>query len=268
MTTADKKTMAELRSFIQYRNGEKSVKNDLVVKEIPLTVMLNDSELATLICSPYAHKELVLGFLVGEGFLLNPEDIKDYYYREEQGVIWVETYSPTPADKLEKFLCRNFTSCCGKGRPAMYFINDLRQVKPVTGMTRFTVDQILKLVHYMEEESYTYKLTGGVHSAVLADQEHIIIRFEDIGRHNALDRIMGYSFLNRIYTADKAVILSGRISSEMVIKAARIGTPIVISKSAPTVLALDLAEQLGLTVVGFVRGQNLNIYSHIERITD
>ncbi len=266
MATADKQAIFELRSSVQYRNGEKLVKQDPVVVEIPITIMLNDDELATLICSPCAHKELVIGFLAGEGFLQNPEDIKDYYYREKQGVIWIKTHAPTPAPLLEKFLHRNFTSCCGKGRPALYFLNDLHQVNPVNGNVKFTIDQVVRLVRHLEEESHTFKLTGGVHSAALADRDHIIARFEDIGRHNALDRIMGYTFLNRIQTSDKAIVLSGRISSEMVIKSARIGTPVVISKSATTGLALDLAEQLGLTIVGFARGQNLNIYCHSERI--
>ena len=89
---------------------------------------------------------------------------------------------------------------------------------------------------------------------------------EDIGRHNALDRVLGHTIINGIATEDKAVLLSGRISSEMLIKAARIGTPVIVSRSAPTGLAIDLAEELNITTVGFVRGNSMNVYSHPERI--
>ena len=96
--------------------------------------------------------------------------------------------------------------------------------------------------------------------------ENMFVMYEDIGRHNAVDRVLGYAFLNRIDTSDKILLLSGRISSEILIKAARRGVPLVVSRSAPTKLALELADQFGVTVVGFARGERFSIYSHKERI--
>jgi FdhD protein len=256
----------ETRPVIKRKNGISTSEQDPVVREVPLTIMFNKEELATLVCSPVAEKELVIGFLAGEGLVNDPDDIKECYYREEQGVMWVETSVPGPG--LENFLRRNFTSCCGKGRPSLYFLNDVNRINPVVGDVQFSSGLVRELVRSLEEGSETHRLTGGVHTAALAGAGGIIARYEDIGRHNALDRIMGHVFLNRIRTADKAVILSGRIASEMLIKAARIGTPVVISRSAPTGLALDLAEQLGITVAGFVRGTGFNVYCHGERIVD
>jgi len=252
------------RPVIIYKNGIRTEKEDLIVNEIPITVMLNGEEFATLVCSPVDEKELVIGFLAGEGIIKDPDDIKDYFYRNTQGVVWVETVNPTP--QLDTFLCRNFASCCGKGRPLLYFVNDQNLVTPVEGDASISAERILGLMNEFEENSGTFKKTGGVHSAALADNDKIIVKYEDIGRHNALDRVMGYTFINRIETSDMAVLLSGRIASEMLIKAARIGTPVVISRSAPTALAIDYALQYGITIVGFAREGSFNVYCNEERI--
>lgn len=261
----ERQELFDRRTVSKYKNGIITVSDASIVSEIPLTVMLNGEEFATLVCSPVDEKELVIGFLAGEGIIKDPDEIKDYFYRDQQGVVWVETANPTP--QLETFLCRNFASCCGKGRPLLYFLNDQNLVSKVEGDASISAENILKLMMIFEDESGTFKMTGGVHSAALADNKQIIVKYEDIGRHNALDRIMGYTFINRINTGSMAVLLSGRIASEMLIKTARIGTPIVISRSAPTGLAIDYAIQYGITVVGFARGDCFNVYCNEERIT-
>lgn len=260
----EKQELFASRAIIRYKSGARINVEDPVVNEIPLTVMLNGEEFVTLVCSPVFEKELVIGFLAGEGIVSEPDDIKDYFHREEQGVVWVETLNPSR--KTDTFLCRNFASCCGKGRPSLYFVNDESLVASVEGNAQFTAESVLQLMRSFEDESETFRKTGGVHSAALADRKGILVKFEDIGRHNALDRIMGYIFLNRINSGDKAVLLSGRVSSEMLIKTVRIGTPVVISRSAPTGLAIDFAEQYGVTVAGFARDGSFNIYCNEERI--
>ncbi|MDO9508677.1 MAG: formate dehydrogenase accessory sulfurtransferase FdhD [Thermovirgaceae bacterium] len=260
-----KSRVTETRVIIRYEGGSYSRQEDSVVAEAPLTIMLNEQELATIVCSPYAQKELVIGFLAGEGLIRDLSDLKGYFHREKQEVVWVETDLPVQ-EQQENMLRRNFASCCGKGRPTLYFRNDAGQIAPLTGGVKFTPQQILNLIRQLEEDSDNFRLTGGVHSAGLAGPEGIMARYEDIGRHNALDRILGHVILKSVPTSDKAVLLSGRISSEMLIKAARIGTPVVVSRSAPTGLAIDLAEDLNITVVGFARGDRMNIYCHQERI--
>jgi len=234
-----------------------------VVRELPLTIILNDEELATLVCSPHELKTLAVGFLVSEGLLQNPDDLLEVSCREEQGVIWIRTSCPFQGDG---FLKRNFTSCCGKGRPSLHFINDYNQIQPVASDVTFTAKQVIRYSALLDENSDVFKLTGGVHEAALAHGESLVVRYDDIGRHNALDRVLGYTFLNRIDTSDKAVVLSGRVASEMLTKAARIGVPLVVSRSAPTSLSIDLAEQLGITIAGFARGNSFNVYTHPERI--
>ncbi len=167
---------------------------------------------------------------------------------------------------MENFLRRQIASCCGKGRALLYFVNDARQLSPVQSTVQFTASHLLNLINRLEDNSATFRLTGGVHSAALADNAEMLVMYEDIGRHNAVDKAMGYAFLNRISFDDKCIMLSGRISSEILIKAAHRGMPLVLSRSAPTLLAVELAEQLNITVVGFARGQRLNIYTHGERV--
>ncbi len=257
--------VTEKRMVTRIKDGSRYNMEDSVVAETPLTVMLNGDELATIVCSPYAHKELIVGFLAGEGLVQGSEDIKDFFYREKQEVVWIETSSPSP-EKRDHILKRNFASCCGKGRPTFYFRNDSSQVTPVRSDSVFLAGMVLGLSRQLEDGSATFRLTGGVHSAALGWDKGIVARYEDIGRHNALDRILGHVILNNIPTDDKAVVLSGRVSSEMLIKAARIGVPLVISRSAPTGLAIDLAESLGITIAGFARGERMNLYSHPERV--
>lgn len=252
------------RDIVLYKQGVMQSEYAMVVSEIPLTVFLNDTELATLICSPGAYKELAVGFLLSEGLLQNPSDIKEITYNEEDGLLWVETTSPVP--QTENFLRRQIASCCGKGRAALYFVNDASQLEPVQSECLFSARLIPKVIGLLEEKSATFRLTGGVHGAALADSENMFVMYEDIGRHNAVDRVLGYAFLNRIETGDKLLLLSGRVSSEILIKAARRGVPLVVSRSAPTKLALELADQFGVTVVGFARGQQFSIYSHKEKV--
>lgn len=261
----DHTEVSEIREIIRYQDGIGIKQEDSVVIETPLTIMLNGEELATVVCSPYARKELVVGFLAGEGLIGSLSDLKEYFYREKQEVVWVETGLPVQ-EKQENMLRRNFSSCCGKSRPTLYFRNDSSQLSPLEGDARFSPGEILGFIKQLDEGSQTFRLTGGVHSAGIAGAQGIIARYEDIGRHNALDRVLGYVILEGVLTPDKAVLLSGRISSEMLIKAARIGTPVVISRSAPTGLAIDIAEDLNMTVIGFARGERMNIYSHPERV--
>ncbi|MBN1426865.1 MAG: formate dehydrogenase accessory sulfurtransferase FdhD [Anaerolineae bacterium] len=256
----------EERDLVTFQDGRKSSNRQPIVTEMPLTIILNGDELATLVCSPHSFDLLAIGFLVSEGILQRHDDLKAVSCRQEQGVVWVDTIDGVvPTDG---FLQRNFTSCCGKGRPSLPFLNDYRQIQPITHTSSFTATELLDFVSLLDREAQTYRLTGGVHEAALARKGGFVTSYEDIGRHNALDRILGYTFLNDIDTSDKAVVLSGRIASEMLTKAARIGVPVVVSRAAPTCLSIDLAEQLGITVVGFARGSSLNVYTHPERVME
>lgn len=258
-------SLYEERSIITYDQGKITPGRDHIVHEVPLTVYVNDTELATLICSSGAFKELAVGFLINEGIVKKYDDIKDITFNEADGLMWVETANPVK--QADTFLKRQIASCCGKGRACLYFVNDVNQLEPVQSTRQFAAAHILQVIGILETGSENYSRTHGVHSAALGDGNgQLLAMFDDIGRHNAVDKVLGYALLNRISPEDKCLLLSGRVSSEILIKAGHSGIPLVVSRAAPTCLSIDLAEQFNITIVGFARGARMNIYSHPEKV--
>lgn len=249
----------------RYNGPTSDISEDLVVREVPFTIFINDEELVTLVCTPDGLEELAAGFLCSEGILRRPGDLKEITLNTDDGYIWVETVSPVPA--TGNFLKRYITTCCGKGRASFYFVNDARDLKPLeVDDFKIKVESVTALASLLEERAGLFRSTGGAHGAALCDSGKIIAHYEDIGRHNAVDKILGHSYLNKIPLADKTIVISGRISSEILIKVARMGIPVIVSRSAPTDLAIEMAESLGVTVAGFARGSRVNIYTHPERV--
>lgn len=261
MTAANIFTKCEVTA---YKAGQHTIYEDRVVLERPLTLFLNHVELATMICSPGGYEELGIGFLISEGIIQKRADITAISCREEEGLLRIETSTPTP--QTNNFLRRHMASCCGKGRAGLYFINDFRQLQTVKSDTQFSAEQLLGFMNALENKSEVFRLTGGVHGAALADHSGLLFMFEDIGRHNAVDKVLGKAFLDELDTSEKCLLLSGRIASEILIKAARSNIAFVLSRSAPTALTIELAEELEIAVIGFARGDQLNIYSHPEKV--
>ena len=132
--------------------------------------------------------------------------------------------------------------------------------------TTITPEEIVNMMNSLQAESTDFKQTGGVHNAAISDGKGFYIHRSDIGRHNALDKLFGHCIEHSIPIRDKVLIFSGRISSEILIKAAKIGVGIILSKSAPTDLAIQLANDLNITAIGFIRDESFNIYSHEKRV--
>lgn len=236
---------------------------DVIVREVPITLFLNGKEFVTMVCSPQALEELAVGFLCSEGLLQSPEDITNIKVDQENGIVYIDA----PDCEIEsRFLKRNITSCCGRGRPVFYFVNDAKSMNKVSAGLLVTPGQVWDLSDRLEEMSVLFKETGGVHNAALCAATEVVLFYEDVGRHNAVDKIFGRSFLNRIPLDDKILVFSGRVSSEIVIKVGKMGLPVIISRSAPTDLGLEMAEKLGITVVGFAKGERMNVYTYPERI--
>ena len=155
----------------------------------------------------------------------------------------------------------------GWSRQGFVFVNDALTAKKIDGIrVRISIEDVFRLMEEMQNSATIFQQTGGVHNAALCDLNGMILNRMDIGRHNALDKIYGYCLKNDLSVRDKVIVFSGRISSEILLKVAKVGCEIVLSKSAPTELALQLAEQLGITTVGFIRNQSLNVYTYADRI--
>jgi FdhD protein len=239
-------------------------KDDDIATEFPLTFRLDGEEFATIVCSPTDLTELAIGFLASEGVIRSVDDLKSLTIEDDRGFVEIELHRKQSTGK-DYYAKRFIGSCCGKSRQ-FYFHNDMRTAKTSTTRTQITVEACRELMQSLQRSSADFHNTGGVHNAALCTGSELLAVRTDIGRHNALDKLFGYCLQNRIRTADKIIAFSGRISSEVVLKAAKIGVGILLSKSAPSDLALQLAEDLGITCVGFIRGKEMNAYTHFERI--
>ena len=240
--------------------------DDIVVREFPLTIIFNNQELVTLLCSPKDLNYLATGFLFSEGLLSGKDEIKNILVDEQRGVVRFETENSN-TEATELIFKRLITSGCGKGA-AFYSTSDTSTQPEIKSQARISTDDVLSLAKEFQQCSEVFRTTGGVHSAALCDADRIILFSEDIGRHNAIDKIFGECLLKDIATDDRLILTSGRISSEILLKVAKRNIPILISKSAPTDLGVELANKLGITLLGFVRGKRINIYANEWRIVN
>ncbi len=246
-------------------NEGKQDSEDVVTIELPLTIILNNKELTTLLCSPTDLKYLAIGFLASEGLIKGKAEIKKIVVDEKRGVVRVETVEDKELapDALSK---RLITSGCGRGA-SFYSTTDAQGQAKVESKTAISNVEVFTLVREFQHRSQVYRTTGGVHSAALCDTNDILVFNEDIGRHNAIDKVLGECMLTDIPTDDHIIITSGRVSSEILLKVAKRNIPILISKSAPTNLGVRLANDLGVTLIGFVRGERMNVYANEWRVT-
>lgn len=252
-------------SILRFSRESRENLEDVVTREFPLTIIFNNEELVTLLCTPKDLNYLAIGFLFSEGLLVNKEEIKSVILDDRRGVVRVETNEDkTPAKEMFK---RLITSGCGKGT-SFYRAADIQNQVKIESKIELSADEVFSLVKEFQHRSQIFQATGGVHSAALCDTRNILVFNEDIGRHNAIDKIFGECLLKDIPTDERIAITSGRISSEILLKVARRNIPIIISKSAPTDMGVRLASELGITLLGFVRGKRMNVYTNDWRITN
>jgi FdhD protein len=241
-----------------------ALRTEWTAREFPLTIMLNGEQLVTVLCSPGELPALTVGFLFSEGFIRTKEEVTGLTLDDERGIVRIRTAGDKTADE-KLFAKRVLTTGCGRGM-AFYSYADLDRKKKVLSDLRVTPEAVLSLSRRFQGASDLYRQTHGVHSAALCDPENILVFAEDIGRHNAVDKVLGRCLLEGITVADRILITSGRISSEILFKTAGSGIPVLVSKSAPTDMGVDLARELSVTLIGFVRGGGMNVYAGQERI--
>ncbi len=247
--------------ILSINRGRGEKKNDWVTEEVPLTIEVNGQELATLLCSPQDLKNLVLGFLFTSGFIEDVMTVKSLAVDEERWKAYVDVEVNFPPEMLFK---RIYTSGCGKG---ILFHNPMDLIQRIKIPDGFTVEaeKISALMRKFLTSSGEYRQTGGVHSCALASAEEMLVK-DDLGRHNALDKIIGAGLQQKLNFQERMVLTSGRISSEIISKVLRCGAPLLVSAGAPTNQAVKIAREANLTLLGFVRGQRMTVYSGAERI--
>ena len=251
---------------VRYEGNNASIIQEEVAEEFALTIMLNGTEFATIVCSPFDIQQLVVGFLASEGVIRFYDEIENFSLDEKLGFAYVEVakdINQLQTDHSKRLI----GSCCGKSRQ-FYFRSDAKTAKTVMSSFQVSVEQCFSLMEQLQEQSGAFLRTGGVHNAALADSEKLLSVHTDIGRHNALDKLYGHTLVNKVPIRDKMIVFSGRISSEVLLKVSKIGIGVLISKAAPTDLALKLAEELGITAIGFARGNKMNVYTHPHRVKE
>jgi len=256
--------LLETINIVRITDEKRTEEQDLVVSETPLTIFVNDQELVTLLCSPSHQQNMALGFLFSEGFLKNKKEIKSVVESKNRGIVWVTLSGNFVVDDNFR-KGRTITSGCARGLTFHKVFDDWNG-EYIT--SKFTVESkiIVDISGDLRENSSLYQKSGGAHSATLYDQNNFLFSREDIGRHNAVDKIIGECLLKEISGDDKILMTSGRVSSEILLKAARWKFPILISRTAPTSAAVKFADELGLTLIGFARGKRMNIYTNNWRI--
>jgi len=246
-------------SYIMYHGDEPSLIENAVIEEGQVCLSVNGQELAVLMCTPTNLEELALGFLRSEGFIQRLDDIKIMTVStHEQCVdIWLKDASFTPPSR------RIITSGCGGG---LTFDDMSGRHEPVQSTKTISPEQIRTLMQALHNSAELYQEVRGVHTSALTDGERLILVAQDVGRHNTIDRLWGQALQQDIPTKDNIIVASGRISSEMLTKAAKMQVPIVISRTSPTSLSVELGKAWHITVIGYARGRNFRVYSTPERV--
>jgi FdhD protein len=235
-----------------------------VAVEFPVTIVFDNRELVTLLCSPSDIEYLAVGFLFAEGFLTSKNEIKKMTVDEQKGIVRIESREGVEIAR-ELLFKRLITSACGRGA-AFYSAADAQHLAKVESRIVISPDQVSSLVEEFDQRSRLYKATGGVHGAALSDTGKILVWNDDLGRHNAIDKVFGECIMRDIATEDRIVVTSGRTPSEMIVKVARGRVPILISVGTTTDLGMRLANDLGVTLIGFVRGKDMMVYTNDWRI--
>ena len=242
-----------MRTFLRIRGTEMAEVTAEVVREQPLTVYVNGERFLTLLCSPIGLEALVLGYLWMEKVISGLHDVVACEVSPVDGRADV-TLTRAVTLPTERIL----TSGCGGG---ITFRIDHRLFPRLQSSRRVRPDQLAARMKDLFAAAVHYRRSRGIHGAALTDGDGLLVVAEDVGRHNAVDKIKGEALQRGITTEDRILLSTGRISSEMLLKAARMGTPIVASRTSPTEMAVALAEQLNITVCGYVHGDAVNVYA-------
>jgi len=257
---------------LTYRGGRTHIGPDPVVIEEPLEIRLAGEPFQVLMRLPGWEKELALGFLFTEGIVHNLAEVLTLHFC---GTATDPTLPPNVVDVtlVPEALARRgrqhlevaYSSCGLCAKEALAEIR--RQVPPIAAELTLTPEQLLALMARLPEAQPVFARTGGTHAAALATPDGaVFISAEDVGRHNALDKVIGRALMEKRPLGEMVALLSGRLSFEMALKATRAGIPLLAGVSAPTNLAVHLAQELNLTLVGFARQDRYNLYTHPHRL--
>ncbi len=253
-----------------FQNGKTEPVDSHVIVEAPVSLTINGAVWLTFMCTPIQLEALAVGFLFNEGIIKDFSEVADVRVCEhgDNVDVWL-----THAAEQPKQWTR--TSGCTGGKTSVDASTKLSagahlDIEPADRQNDVALspEKIPALLALLDDDQTLYRQTGGVHTSVLTDGEHSLLSAEDIGRHNTLDKLAGQMLMNGIQPNARVILTTGRISSEMMQKAIRLGVSVVISRTSPSSMSVELAEQAGITLIGYAKRHRFNIYTHAERITE
>ena len=230
------------------------------IVESPVSLTVNGQVWLTFMCTPVELEALAVGFLFNEGILESMEDVADVRVCEhgDNVDVWLNRSVEQPASWRRTSGCTGgVTAVDALARVDVSFRGDQFRVEP---------EAVGHLVEQLFDSQSLYRETGGVHTSALSDGENIVVSAEDIGRHNTLDKIAGLCLMKNIQPETRILITTGRISSEMLQKAARLNAPILISRTSPSSLSIEMAQRYGITLIGYARRHRFNVYTENQRV--
>jgi FdhD protein len=248
------------------KNDSKLQTDVEIASESMYDLYVNGKLYVTAVLSPTQIKEWTIGFLYSEGLIDSVRQLKGVDIDDDS--IEVKTIETGTFEKRPPQIGRYLADSCAS-TISLRRISFIKKISDEIFSNNLTIpkDMVKKISISLNEMSKTYRTTGGTHSAALFNDEGEICFFsEDVGRHNAVDKVIGASLLNDIRLDNKILAVSGRLSGDLVFKCARARMPILISLSAPLSWGVELAEMAGITLIGFARGNRFNIYAHPQRI--
>jgi len=247
------------REIVRIVQGRPERVQRRVVEEYPLRLRVNGVDLVTLICSPHQLNFMVAGFFRLQGLVDSLDDFLTMGICQEDGLAEVRLRGQLP-EHLQPVL----TSGCGTG---ISFNLPQELLGPPCGVQHvYSIDALTSLMKQMMARSDRYRSHGGIHAAAVGDDEGLLLCAEDIGRHNTLDRLAGEALFRGVDLAGTMLVSSGRISAEMAVKAARLGIGLIATRTSPTDKSIELCKQAGIVLVGYLRGDNMDVFCSAQRL--
>lgn len=243
--------------WYEARKGWKKIEGE-VIEEALVSIYVNGGELATLMCTPFEQEALAIGFLRNEGFIETMDSI-DHIKISANGCcadVWLKHSITQPERKI-------ITSGCGGG---VTFQDPEVRIEPLDDELRVDSNRLYEWFRELQDRGSLYARARGVHAAGLSDGGKVLVTAEDVGRHNTIDKLVGLCMQDGIQIRGQILIVTGRISSEMLLKAAGLGCPVIASRNSPTSLSVSLAEATGITLIGYVRRSSMRVYTHPQRL--
>lgn len=256
-------------SRIDFSTQKMEQRGDFVAEEVPLHIFLNQVHYVTILCSPYELKELSVGHLLSEGVLKSINEVEEI--RLEAGKCRIRSKLGINIQKrisVSQPFSRLIVSACGSPNywPLPKLIDRLGLLESPLGVT-IEAGIILESVRRLNTLAETFKKTGGVHIAALFSADGELLAYsEDVGRHNAVDKVIGSGAFWKIDFKSCFLASSGRLTGDIVLKAARMRIPVIASMAAAISSGVEVAQRMGMTLIGFVRGKRMSIYTHPERV--